>query len=59
MIPSTSKSLLRLEMISIMVIEEIKIGSLDSTKILETAVEPFSGWYLLKRELVSIKKDMS
>jgi hypothetical protein len=39
-----------------MVIEDIKIGSLDSSKILETAVEPFYGWYRLKRELVSIKK---
>lgn len=43
-------------MISIMVSENMNTGWLLSSIIRQTASVPFSGWYLLKRALVSRKK---
>jgi hypothetical protein len=43
-------------MISIMVMEDMKIGSSDSSSIRETEAVPFSGWYLLNKALVSMTK---
>jgi len=52
---SISDNLLRFETTSMIVRDEIKTGSLVSSSIWQTRSVPCSGWYLLKRALVSIK----